>query len=335
MGCKNYFFTALTFTYKGVFNMNVFYTIILFIIGLILIVKGGDYFVDASGKIAEASGIPKFIVGATVVSFATTLPELIVSVIAASQGKASLASGNAIGSVTANMGLILGLSIVCIPSVVKRKSIALKGFLMIFSCFLLTAFCYGGTLKLWHSIILLLMFFAFMAENVISAKSAIKSNVPASKSFKPLKTAFYFIIGCSGIIFGADMLVNNGSKLAQIIGIPESIIGVTVIAIGTSLPELVTTITAIIKKEASLSIGNIVGANIIDLTVILPVCSIISGGSLNISAQNTALDLPVCFLLSLIAILPPVLFKKFKRIQGISMLAVYIIYIYLLCSKFI
>ncbi len=317
--------------------MNVLITIILFTIGIILIVKGGDYFVDASSRIAEASGIPKFIVGATVVSFATTLPELIVSVIATMQGKTDLAAGNAIGSVTANLGLIMGISIVCIPSIVKRRDVLIKGVLMILSCFLLLVFSYSGILKVQYGLILMLLFLIFMAENVLSAKKAIgkPDNVTNAKNFNAGKNIFYFVIGCLGIVLGADMLVNNGSKLAALIGIPESIIGVTVIAIGTSLPELVTTITAIVKKEASLSIGNIVGANIIDLSVILPVCSIISGGRLTVGTQNIFLDLPVCLGLSLLAIIPPLIIKKFKRIQGILILACYAIYIYVLCVYFV
>ncbi len=315
--------------------MDIFLTVLLFIIGLILIVKGGDYFVDASGAIAEASGIPKFIVGATIVSFATTLPELIVSVIATIDGKESLASGNAIGSVTANLGLIMGISIVCIPSIVKRREIALKGLLMILACTLLLIFSLFKTLKVQYCLILLSIFFVFMAENIITAKKALIAQNPQNQKTNMAKNVFYFIIGCLGIVFGADMLVNNGSKLALMIGIPESIVGVTIIAVGTSLPELVTTISAIVKKEASLSIGNIIGANIMDLSVILPVCSIISGFKLNINTQNAYLDLPVCLLISLLAIIPPLIIKKFKRIQGFIILACYIVYMTVLCVFYI
>ena len=126
--------------------------------------------------------------------------------------------------------------------------------------------------------------------------------------------------------------MDYGTKLAQLLGVPDSIIGATLVAIGTSLPELVTTVTAIVKKQASLSIGNIIGANIIDLTLILPLCSLVSGKALPILRQNILLDMPFCFALVLMAIVPPLLTKRFHRAQGVAMLAVYAAYIGLLVS---
>ena len=129
---------------------------------------------------------------------------------------------------------------------------------------------------------------------------------------------------------GANLLIENGSALAEAMGVPSAIIGVTVIAVGTSLPELVTTITAIVKRESALSIGNIIGANVIDLTMILPICSILSGGSLTISAQGVGLDLPACFAIILLGILPPLVGGKFYRWQGAAMLAAYAAYVAIL-----
>ena len=141
-----------------------------------------------------------------------------------------------------------------------------------------------------------------------------------------------FVIGIAAIVLGSQLLINYGSELALQLGVPSSIIGVTMVAIGTSLPELVTTLTAIAKKEASMSVGNIVGANVIDLTMILPICSAVSGGRLTIGSQTTALDLPVCLLLCCVAVLPPLLKGKFYRVQGVLMLAVYAGYVVMLVS---
>ena len=141
-----------------------------------------------------------------------------------------------------------------------------------------------------------------------------------------------FVAGIAAIVIGSRLLIDYGSELALLLGVPSSIIGVTMVAIGTSLPELVTTLTAIAKKEASMSVGNIIGANVIDLTLILPVCSAVSGGRLTIGAQTTALDLPACLLLCCVAVLPPLFKGKFYRWQGVLMLALYAGYVVLLVT---
>lgn len=316
--------------------MSVFVVVVLFVLGILLIVKGGDLFVDASTWIAVKSGIPKFIIGATIVSLATTLPELLTSAIATLGGKTGIAVGNAVGSVTANLGLIMGISVVCLPSAIQRKQIAFKGILMIVGCIVLYLLSADGQLRTAPSFLLLLLFAIFLVENVISAKRSMQadsrnSSVRDSRNVVLMNVA-KFIGGAAGIVLGAQLLVDNGSELARIIGIPESIIGATLIAVGTSLPELVTTVTALVKRQASLSIGNILGANIIDLTMILPICSMLAGGSLEISRQASLLDLPFCLAVCFLAILPPLVAQKFFRWQGLALLAVYCVYIVILCT---
>ncbi len=316
---------------------NTIYAIIMFVIGIFLIVKGGDIFVDAASWIAEATGIPKFIIGATVVSFATTLPELLVSAIAASQGKNDMAIGNAVGSVTANVGLIMSISILCMPAIVKRKEVAFKGFLMIGAVAALFIFTQNLSLSLWQSIILIAIFAVFMIENIISGKANI---IDEDGDGKPdvnrkalLLNIFKFIIGALGIVVGADLLVDDGTVLAKSLGVSEAIIGVTIIAVGTSLPELVTTVTAIVKKQSELSIGNIIGANIIDLTMILPICAFITNGSLPVGKQSAYFDIIVCMVVIVIAIVPTVIFKKLSRWQGALMICIYIAYVAVLVTN--
>ena len=312
--------------------MSQFIVILLFIIGLLLIIKGGDYFVDSAVWFAEALNVPKFIIGATIVSFATTLPELLVSLIASMSGKNVMAAGNAIGSVTANLGLIMGISLVCIPAAVKRSEFAFKGTLMALSCALLWFFAKNGSLNITESIIMLLLFFVFMTENTLIAKKNMSASEKDSVDKKDVwKNIFFFLVGILGIVVGSQLLVDNGSEIARMFGVSEGIISVTIIAVGTSLPELVTTIAAISKKQSSLSVGNIIGANIIDLCVILPLCSLVSGGKAPIEAQTYAIDIPVCFAIVLMAILPPLLFKRLFRSQGILMLIAYIAYIAFVC----
>ena len=352
-------------------NMELTLTILLFLIGIVLIVKGGDFFVDAATWIAEVSGIPKVIIGATVVSLATTLPEMIVSVIAAVGGKVDMAVGNAVGSVTANIGLIMAISLIFMPCVIDRKDYVPKSVLMFCSSLVIVASGRNGYIGMFLSSILIILFVLFLIENIRSTQNSINkagsgihsanSSSYSNKKSAAIHAAEYasagsstaiaaplhktgteksvvitniikFIAGAIGIVVGANLLVNNGSELARYIGISERIIGVTLVAVGTSLPELVTTITAIAKKQSSLSIGNILGANIIDLTLILPVSMVCAGKPLPIAASSATLDFPACLLVGSIAVIPMMISSKFQRWQGFALLAVYVVYLVLTCT---
>ena len=312
--------------------------IILFIIGIVLIVKGGDLFVDASVWIAEVSGIPKFIIGATIVSFATTLPELLVSVFAAIDGKSDMAVGNAVGSVTANIGLIMAVSILFIPVCIKRREFIFKPLLMIASIVLLILFSLGESLSLAGSLVIISLFAVFIVENIRSAKRTVGTEAEKKQISSKKEVVFgaaKFILGTVGIVVGARLLVDNGSEIARAVGISEAVISVTVIAVGTSLPELVTTITAIVKKQPNLSVGNIIGANIFDITLIMPVCSIIKGGSLSVSKQGLMLDMPACLAVAVIAVIPAIISGKFRRLQGGVLLAAYVAYLTVMIVYFV
>lgn len=332
-------------------NWNVFLLILVFIVGIVLIVKGGDFFVDAASWIAEISGIPKLIVGATVVSFATTLPELLVSSIAAAQGSVDMAAGNAIGSVTANIALIMGLSLIFMPAKVNRKDYLYKSIMMVTPLIVMFAFSFNGKkdgyINLFASAILLVVFACNMLENVLSAKKNIKEEklnstldgqpsadgqaVAKQKPKTDRRTVVInvlkFIFGTAGIVGGAQILVDSAKALAHRANVPEGIIGLTIVAVGTSLPELVTTITAIIKKESSLSVGNIIGANILDLCMIMPICAFICGKALPVSYRMITFDIPVTFFVSCVALIPMFIRGKFSRIQGFALIGSYIAYL--------
>ncbi len=315
--------------------MDILAIIFLFLLGIVLVVKGGDFFVDAASWIAEVSGIPKLIIGATIVSVATTLPEMLVSVMAAVEGKVDMAVGNAVGSVTANIGLIMALSLVFIPSVIKRKDYLAKSVLMLTASVIVVIAGFVGKINIVFSLILFAIFGLFIFENLREAKRTLDTNAENNetglKSDKKTITVniLKFVLGATAIVIGARLLVDNGSELARIIGVSERVIGVTMVAIGTSLPELITTVTAIAKKESSLSIGNILGANIMDLSLILPLSNIISGKSIPISAMSASVDLVACLLVGLIAVTPAMIRSKFSRVQGIVLLAFYASYVIL------
>ena len=315
--------------------MQTGFVILLFVVGLVLIIKGGDWFVDSAVFIANLTGIPKFIIGATIVSVATTLPELTVSVTGVIDGELDLAVGNAVGSVTANIGLIMGISLVCMPAVIKRSQFWIKGTLMSAAALLLWVLCKDGTLHMLPSFALFALLAVYVWDNIRDAKNDVGSDEREVVDKKDLpKQIVMFIIGIAAIVVGSKLLIEYGSEIALLLGVPSAIIGVTMVAIGTSLPELITTLTAIRKKESSMSIGNIVGANIIDLAMILPICSVVSDGKLTIAEQSYALDMPICFAMTLIAVLPPLIKGKLYRWQGIIMLALYTVYVVILVTQY-
>ncbi len=309
--------------------------ILLFVVGLVLIIKGGDWFVDSAVFIANLTGIPKFIIGATIVSVATTLPELTVSVTGVIDGELDLAVGNAVGSVTANIGLIMGISLVCMPAVIKRSQFWLKGVLMSAAALLLWILCKDGTLHMLPSFALFVLLAVYVWDNIRDAKNDVGSDERELVDKKELpQQLVMFVVGVAAIVVGSKLLIEYGSEIALLLGVPSAIIGVTMVAIGTSLPELITTLTAIRKKESSMSIGNIIGANIIDLALILPICSVVSDGKLTIAEQSYALDMPMCFAMTLIAVLPSLIKGKLYRWQGILMLALYAVYVVILVTQY-
>lgn len=309
--------------------------ILLFVVGLVLIIKGGDWFVDSAVFIANLTGIPKFIIGATIVSVATTLPELTVSVTGVIDGELDLAVGNAVGSVTANIGLIMGISLVCMPAVIKRSQFWLKGVLMSAAALLLWILCKDGTLHMLPSFALFVLLAVYVWDNIRDAKNDVGSDERELVDKKELpQQLVMFVVGVAAIVVGSKLLIEYGSEIALLLGVPSAIIGVTMVAIGTSLPELITTLTAIRKKESSMSIGNIIGANIIDLALILPICSVVSDGKLTIAEQSYALDMPMCFAMTVIAVLPTLIKGKLYRWQGILMLALYAVYVVILVTQY-
>ncbi len=301
---------------------------LLFAVGVALVVKGGDVFVDSASRIAHALGIPSFIIGATIVSLATTMPEMLVSVMAAAEGKADMAVGNAVGSVTANTGLIMAAAMIFMEIAFNRKKYLRQCLLLIAAASVLLLGCRRGALSMGWSAVLALIFLLFMAENIRGARSEMLSEERPPLSGKAaVRDVLLFLAGAAAIIVGSRLMVNNGSAIALRLGVPERVIALTLVAVGTSLPELVTTITAIVKKESGLSVGNIIGANIIDLSLILPVSALASGRALPISAGGVWVDLPVCLGVTLLAIVPLLIRQRASKLQGAVLLIAYAAYL--------
>ena len=316
--------------------MSVWVSAGLFLAGLVLIVKGGDWFLDGAVWMAEASGVPRFLIGATVVSLATTLPELTVSVTGVLQGARDLAVGNAVGSVAANLGLILGIGALWAPGAVARRQFASKALLMTGAAAALALLCRGGELGFPGWLALAAVLAAYLAGSIREARRGMADQrraLPKGRTVsrrRMVRELGLFALGAGAVAWGSRLLVAHGSRLALLLGVPAGVVGSTVVAVGTSLPELVTTLTAVSRRETALSVGNILGANIIDLALILPACAAVSGGSLLIGSQTTGLDLPACLALCAAAVAPPLVTGRFHRWQGAALLGLYAGYLRLL-----
>ncbi len=303
--------------------MELWLALILFVAGILLVVKGGDWFVDAAGRIAQVLGVPSFVIGATIVSLATTMPEMLVSVLSAVQGKTDMAVGNAVGSVTANTALILGLAMVFMPVTLPRRDYLGRCMLLISASAVLLAGCGNGYLTVWADVALISLLLAFMEQNLRTASQERENTSGPRAEGNMGRSGGLFFVGAAAIIGGSQLLVRSGAAIAAALGTPERVIAVTMMAVGTSLPELATTVTAIRRREAGLSVGNIIGANLIDLSLILPVCSAVSGRRLPVAAACMRVDLPACLLVTMLAFVPLLLRQRSSRIQGALLLAAY------------
>lgn len=307
--------------------------VILFILGLVLLIKGGDWFVDGATGIARRFKIPEILIGATVVSIGTTLPEVMVSAGAALAGNGDMAYGNAVGSIICNTALISAITLVFAPSEVDRKTFKTPVIFFFISAifYALVAYLFKDFSR-FIGICLLAVFVVYMIFTVLQAKKEITLNKPEEDTTyegNTVKDIILLIIGAALIAVGAKFLVDNGTYIAEELGVPQTVISLTFVALGTSLPELVTAITALVKGHGALSLGNIVGANLFNLVLVSGLSVTLSPFSLpsekQILGQNASLvvDVPVMFAVMLIMTLPALIKGKLYRTQGILLLFIY------------
>ncbi len=368
-----------------------FIPILLFITGLVLLVKGGDWFVDGASGIAHRFRIPEIILGATVVSIGTTLPEVMVSATGAVTGHGEMAYGNAIGSIICNTALIAALTVAIKPGKTDGKSLIVPvTFFFATALFFVVVAYIGGEFTRLTGMILLAIFVAYMITTVMSAKKRTSLMKPVTEESSDavseqnssitsvvfwivllalggtlvavfssvgiglvivgiaiiycvieiwnqkdgrkallIKELISLVAGAAVIAIGADLLVDNGTLIAEGLGVPESVIALTFVALGTSLPELVTAITALIKGHGALSLGNIIGANLFNLVLVCGISAALAPfgvpSSASIAGINATflIDLPVMLAVMAILTLPPLIKGKLSRWQGILLLCIY------------
>ncbi len=307
--------------------------VLLFIVGLVLLIKGGDWFVDGATGIAHRFHVPELLIGATVVSIGTTLPEVMVSATSALSGHGEMSYGNAIGSIICNAALIAALTITIKPSVVDRKTLIIP-----VSFFFLSAAIYMGISYITGSFsrvagfLFLVIFFIYVGITIYQViklpSESVQEEEPEVKS-SLVKDLFLLVIGAALIAVGADLLVDNGTLIAEALHVPESVIALTFIALGTSLPELVTAVTSLMKGHGALSLGNIIGANLFNLVLVSGVSIALNPFSIPqskmIVGYNASLiiDLPIMLFTMLLLTVPTLIRGKLSRLQGILLLLTY------------
>ena len=311
--------------------------VLLFLVGFALLIKGGDWFVDGSVGIARRFHLPELLIGATVVSIGTTLPEVMVSSQAALEGNAGISYGNAIGSIICNTSLIAAITVTVRPGKVSPKSFSLPT-----AFFFAAAVSYAviawtaGRFQRWMGIAYLAVFVIFMIVSTAQMKKhpeLAEDGEEAEAEEKERTMAqelLLLLVGAVAIAIGARFLVDNGTRIAAALGVPDSVIGLTMVALGTSLPELITAITSLAKGHGALSLGNVIGANLFNIVLV-------SGAAITISpfaipAEKTlanginsslVIDLPVMLAVMAILCLPALKKGELKRWQGVLLLCAY------------
>ena len=305
--------------------------VLLFIVGLLFLIKGGDWFVDGASALARRFHLPELLIGATVVSIGTTLPEVMVSTMSALSGHGEIAYGNAIGSVICNAALIAAITIAVRPGKVDPKTLKtpVAFFFAAAAIYCVAAYVFGRFTRVM-GIIMLAMFAAYMVVNVLQMKNTpAEAHEDAEEEMPLTKTLVLLVLGAVLIALGANLLVDNGTLIAQALGVPESVIALTFVALGTSLPELVTAITSLAKGHSDLSLGNVVGANVFNLVLVSGVSVTLAPFTVPQSAtlfginSSLVLELPVMLAVMLILTVPALCKGKLNRAQGILLLAIY------------
>ena len=308
--------------------------VLLFIVGLLFLIKGGDWFVDGASALARRFHLPELLIGATVVSIGTTLPEVMVSTMSALSGHGEIAYGNAIGSVICNAALIAAITIAVRPGKIDPKTLKIPVLFFFAAAAVYCVAAYGfGKFTRPMGLIMLAMFVAYMAANVIQMKNVPAEQHDDEEEAMPLpKMLVLLVAGAVLIAVGANLLVDNGTLIAQALGVPESVIVLTFVALGTSLPELVTAITSLIKGHSDLSLGNVVGANVFNLVLVsglsITLAPFTVPQSATIFGMNSSLvlELPVMLAVMVLLTVPALLKGKLSRAQGVALLVIYAVF---------
>ena len=298
------------------------YDIGLLILGLVILIFGGELLVQSAVSFAEKFGVSSFLIGVTVVSFGTSIPELMVSIQAAMDQAADIAIGNVLGSNIANIALVLGVSVVIRPLSITTNTYKLSWWVMLISSLLFILFLLDNVITKMEGLLLIAGLFCFIFFSI-------KRNIPNEESIISkinIQTGIlFFVLGSIGLYFGSELFVESAISIASFFNVPKFVIGITVVALGTSLPELVTSIVALMKGQNNISLGNLIGSNIFNVFAVLGITSLFQ----ELGTSSILLFLDFGVMLAVILVFGYQLFirKKISRTAGFILLSGYFSYI--------
>lgn len=308
-------------------------SVLYILLGLVLLVLGGNWLLKAAVGLSLKLNIPKIVIGMTVVSFATSAPELIVSVKSALDGATGLAVGNVIGSNIANIALVLAVTIILSPIDVEKSFYKTDWPVMMIASILLYVFiAFDKTIQSYEGLILFGTLLAFLVYLLRFQKQAVVDEMPEDDEDLPLfKIALFLIIGGLGLWGGSELLIDGAKTLAKSMGVSDAVIGVTVVSVGTSIPELAASIIAVMKKEKAISLGNLIGSNVFNILAVLGITAMITPVEVKADAV-TLITKDIFWMLAIsFVILPLVFIPKGMRLgwrDGVLLLAAYVFFVY-------
>lgn len=312
------------------------YPYIFLILGFVVLLFSGNYLVKGGSALAKKVNIPPLIIGLTIISFGTSAPELLVSVNAVNNGHLGISIGNVIGSNIANIGLVLGLTALLMPLPLKKKTILFDWFAMMLSAilfYIFIKFSNNNYFNQIHALIFLILIILYIVSSVLINKKNYIAEKNTEKQITLMLSVFYIAISIVGLKYGAEFLVESSSNIAKSFGVSEYVISVTIIAFGTSVPELATSIIAVFKKETDISIGNIIGSNIFNFFAILGVTGTIKPIKVDDEIINKDIFWVFGFYILLLLFIMPLKRSKITRFKGLIFLIFYILYIMLILKN--
>ncbi len=298
--------------------------VVFLIIGIIFLLLGGDMLVKSSTALAKKLNVSPFLIGITVVSFGTSAPELLVSLNAAVRGSTGIAIGNVIGSNIANIALVLGLTILIRPINVKSKEYLFGWLVMFVASIMFFGFSLDGVIDFVDGLFFISGLMFFITLSIRYRDSSINED-ELEENTDAKMIPVYFVLGAAGLYFGSEFLVTNSVIVAKYFGVSEFVIGITIVALGTSLPELVTSVIAILKGHTSISIGNLIGSNIFNVFAVLGITSLVR--PLNSDTSILTSDLPVMLGVTLLLGFFLFISHRLKRMEGVLLISIYLIYV--------
>ena len=314
---------------KGRCIIELFLNIILLIVGFVMLIKGADWFVEGVAGIAEKFGIPQLVIGLTIVAMGTSAPEAAVSITSALKGNAGITIGNVVGSNILNVLIILGLTAVITNVAIQKSTIRYElPFMLVITLVLIGLGMTGGNINLVEGIIMWVLFLVYMAYLFVMAKKGKQENEEAAEDRPIWKLLLMGIIGAALVVVGADFTVDGATVIAKTFGMSDRLIGLTIVALGTSLPELVTSVTAAKKGKADIAIGNIVGSNIFNILFVVGTTALVTPV---VFESKFVIDTLIAFVAGIILWIGVAKHKELRRPTGVVMLVAYAAYfVYLL-----